>query len=79
MKKQIIFDEDIESVKKRLPKRCAYSTISEMLGGKYTPGTIRHMFAQRRTMSPVVLQAAQSLIEFITPDSTPESNTNLKN
>lgn len=68
MKKQIIFDPTIEEVKNRLPKRCAYSTISEMLAGKYTPETIRHMLNQRRTMSPDVLQAAQNLIDFINPN-----------
>lgn len=68
MKKQIIFDDDIEAVKNKLPKRCAYSTISEMIGGEYKPGTIKAMFNQYRTMSPVVLQAAQSLIEFITQE-----------
>ena len=75
MKKQIIFDEDIESVKKRLPKRCAYSTIAEMLAGKYKPGTIKAMFLQSRTMRPDVLEAAQSLIEFIS-SKTEENETN---
>jgi hypothetical protein len=74
MKKQIILDPDIEAVKNKLPKRCAYSTISEMLSGKYTPETIRHMFAQRRTMSPEVLQAAQNLIDFINPETNIQSN-----
>ena len=76
MEKQINFDPDIERVKNKLPKRCAYSTISGMLSGKYTAGTIRQMFAQRRTMSSDVLQAAQNLIDFITPESNQDSNTN---
>ena len=74
MKKQIIFDPDIEAVKNRLPKRCAYSTISEMLGGKFKSGTIQSMFLQRRTMSVEVLQAAQNLIDFITPEPKTEEN-----
>lgn len=73
-KKQINFDPDIEAVKNRLPKRCAYSTISEMLGGKYKAGTIKAMFAQRRTMSVEVLQAAQNLIDFIKPEPKTEEN-----
>lgn len=74
MKKKIIFDEDIEAVKNKLPKKCAFSTISEMLAGKYKPDTIKAMFAQRRTMSPEVLQAAQNLIAFITPETKTEEN-----
>lgn len=78
MKKQIIIDTVIEEVKNKLPKRGTYGVISKMLGGKYTPGTIRHMFAQRRTMSPDVLLAAQNLIDFITPEPKTEENENFE-
>jgi len=70
MKKQINIDPDIEEVKNKLPKRGTYGIISQMIGGKYTPGTIRHMFAQRRTMSPEVLTAAQNLIAFMNPEAS---------
>jgi hypothetical protein len=74
MKKQIFFNQDIEDVRNKLPKRCAFSTISEMINKEYTPGTIRHMFAQRRTMSPTVLEAAKKLIDFITPETKSPEN-----
>lgn len=69
MEKQINFDPAIEEVKNKLPKRCAYSMISEILNGLYTSGTIRHMFAQRRTMSPIVMEAAKKIIDFINPET----------
>jgi hypothetical protein len=74
MKKQIILDPAIEEVKSKLPKRCAYSTISGMLGGKYKPETIKAMLAQRRTMSPEVLDAAKKLINFISPETNTDQN-----
>lgn len=74
MKKQIITKEEIEEVKNRLPKRCAYSTIAEMLGGKYKPDTIKRMFIQNRTMSPLVLDAAKKLIDFIAPEGSHGEN-----
>lgn len=76
MKKQIIINPDaeeaektaqleIETIKNQLPKRCAFSTISEMIDGKYKAETIKAMFSKRRTMQPVVLEAAKKLIDFI--------------
>lgn len=74
MKKQINFDPAIEEIRSKLPKRCAYSMISEILYGFYTPGTIRHMFAQRRTMSPIVMEAAKRIIDFISPETNKSQN-----
>jgi hypothetical protein len=78
MKKQIIIDPSIEDIKNKLPKRGSFGTISKMINGKYTSQTIRHMFAQRRTMSPIVLDAAKKLIDFISPETKPEENENSK-
>ncbi len=69
MGKLINFDPAIEEVKNKLPKRCAYGMISEILNGLYTSGTIRHMFAQRRTMSPIVMEAAKKIIDFVNPET----------
>lgn len=65
MKKQKVLDPAIEEVKSKLPKRSAYQAISNMISGKYTAGTIKQMFLQNRTMSPIVMDAAQQLIDLI--------------
>jgi len=85
MKKQIIINPDveeaektmqleIETIKNQLPKRCAFSTISEMIDGKYKPETIKAMFSKRRTMQPVVIEAAKKLIDFVKPKSKNDEN-----
>lgn len=74
IKKQIIFKEEIEEVKKHLPKRGSFGPISKMTGGRYKTNTIRHMFAHRRTMSPVVFKAAKKLADLINSEQNNQSN-----
>lgn len=76
MKRQKVLDPCIEEVKSKLPKRCAYQTISTMISGKYTAGTIKQMFLQNRTMSPLVLDAAQELIDLIYQERNTQENEN---
>ena len=76
MKKQKNFNTEIEEIKNKLPRRSGYVTISTMIGGRYKSATIKHMFAQRRTMSPLVLEAAKKLVDFIKPDTTETTSEN---
>lgn len=59
--------QTISEIKKQLP-RGSYKIISKRIGGKYTPGTIRQMLSENRTMNPAVLQEAKEYIAFINSD-----------
>jgi len=59
-----ISPEKIAETRKKLP-RVPCKIISEMICGRYKDGTIKKMFIGARTMKPVVLEAANKLIETI--------------
>jgi len=75
MKKQIK-SEEIEKIKKQLPRAGAYEVISGMVNGAYKPNTIKAMMNQQRTMNPGVLQEAKRLIEIINQGKTQPNETN---
>ncbi|MBV5327230.1 MAG: hypothetical protein JZU65_06250 [Chlorobium sp.] len=55
-----------------------YQIISNMIKGRYTPGTIRKMFQPTgkgaRTMKPIVIEAAKKLIKTV--DNLQKSHLN---
>jgi hypothetical protein len=59
-----ISPEIIAETRKKLP-RVPCKIISEMICGRYKDETIKKMFIGARTMKPVVLEAANKLIETI--------------
>jgi hypothetical protein len=75
MKKQIK-DEEIEKIKKQLPRAGAYQVISGMVNGAYRPRTIAAMLNQDRTMNTGVLQEAKRLIEIINQGKTKPNENN---
>lgn len=63
--KNLIKSEEIEKIKKELPRVGSYKLISGMINGAYKPNTIKAMINQQRTMNPGVFQAAKSVIELM--------------
>ena len=59
-----ICPDKIAETRKKLP-RSPCKIISEMIYGQYKDETIKKMFIGARTMKPVVLEAANKLIETI--------------
>lgn len=59
-----ICPDKITETRKKLP-RSPCKIISEMINGQYKDETIKKMFIGARTMKPVVLEAANKLIETI--------------
>lgn len=68
MKKQTK-DEEVEKIKKLLPRTGAYKIIEGMLNGTYKANTIKAMFNQQRTMKDEVLEAAKKLIKIMNPSN----------
>jgi len=61
-----ITDKNIRMMKEKLPIG-SYQILSKKLNGEYRPRTIEAMFNCRRTMQPVVFEAAEEFIEMINP------------
>ena len=65
---KISLSQEVAETRSRL-RPGSFLIISNMILGKYTPGTIRKMFQPQgpgaRTMQPVVMEAAKKLIKTI--------------
>lgn len=75
MKKQTN-SEEIEKIKKMLPRAGAYQMIETMINGAYKANTIRAMLNGSRTMKTIVFEAAKKLAETINPINTIENEDN---